>query len=89
MGLAVPQVPGPDAAATRAALDLALIEAHGRGDGRALVGLYARAATDGARAGDAAAEAFFLTQAYVFALEAGDPAADDLHARLVRLGRDE
>jgi hypothetical protein len=76
----------PAGGAGRAALDAALLAAHARGDRAALVGLYADAAEAGA-AGPAEA-AFFLTQAFVFALEAGDPRAQVLKARLVSLGAD-
>jgi hypothetical protein len=76
-------------ASDRAALDAALIAAHAAGDGRGLVALYAGAADAACRTGDAGAEAFFLTQAYVFALEVGAPEAAALHARLVARGRDE
>jgi len=72
-----------------AALDAALIAAHADGDGRALVDLYAAAAA-GAEAEDRRdAAGFYLTQAHVFALEAGHPAADALHARLKAEGREE
>jgi hypothetical protein len=65
-------------------LDAALLAAHAAGDQRALVGLYG---TAGAQAA-ANAAAFYLTHAYVFALEAGDPRAAALHARLVEMGRE-
>ena len=41
------------------------------------------------RAGDTDAACFFLTQAYVFALEGGLPAARHLHRRLAAHGREE
>ncbi|WP_300029680.1 hypothetical protein [uncultured Roseobacter sp.] len=66
-------------------LDARLIAAHERGDKKALVALYTTAA-DSAETADAAA--FFLTHAYVFALEAGHPDADDLRRRLVEMGRE-
>lgn len=75
-----------DAAPDRAPLDAALCAAHLRGDGGALVGLYTRAAD---AAADADAASFYLTHAYVFALEAGDPRARALHARLCALGREQ
>jgi hypothetical protein len=66
------------------ALDSALLAAHERGDGAALAALYGEA---GARAeGDAAA--FYLTHAYIHALEAGEPRAAELHARLKAMGRE-
>ena len=66
-------------------LDAAMIRAHETGDRAALVALYAQAA-DGAKDLDAAC--FFLTHAYVFALEAGAQEARTLHARLVAHGRE-
>lgn len=76
-------------AAGRAALDRDLLAAHATGEGARLVALYAEAG-DGAEAGgDASAAAFFRTQAYVFALEAGDPAAERLHGLLKAAGREE
>jgi hypothetical protein len=81
-------VPAPQAGdagdAGRAALDAALLRAHAAGDRTALAGLYAEAA--GTVAGPAAA--FYLTHAYVHALEAGDPRAAVLKRQLVDLGAD-
>lgn len=68
----------------RAALDAALLAAHARGDRAALIGLYAEAAETAA----GTAAAFYLTHAFVFALEAGDTRAPALKARLVALGAD-
>ncbi|MGR3503012.1 hypothetical protein [Pseudaestuariivita sp.] len=65
-------------------LGAALLAAHARGDKHQLVTLYTVAAD---AAGDPDAAAFFLTHAYVFALETGDPAAPALHARLKAAGR--
>ncbi len=66
-------------------LDAAMIRAHAAGDQAALITLYVQAA-DGANDLDAAC--FYLTHAYVFALEAGTPEATALHARLVAHGRE-
>ncbi|KIN60851.1 hypothetical protein Z945_1833 [Sulfitobacter noctilucae] len=66
-------------------MDAALLEAHLADDCAALITLYTQAA-DVAENADAAA--FFLTQAYVFALEAGHSDAPTLHRRLVTAGRD-
>lgn len=66
-------------------LHAALLAAHGRSDGQALVDLYARAAD--AVSGDEA-QGFMLTQAYVFALESGAPQGRALHARLRAMGRE-
>ena len=67
-------------------LDAQLLRAHAADDRRALVTLYSRAA-DGAPDTDAAC--FYLTHAYVFALETGAPEAPALHARLKAQGREE
>ena len=63
-----------------------MLAAHGRRDHVALVALYAEAA-DGAISPQAAG--FYLTHAYVFALETGHPDTALLHARLVAQGREE
>ena len=62
-----------------------LLAAHDRDDRRALVGLYTQAADT---ANDLDAACFFLTHAYVFALEQGDIRAASLHARLKAEGRE-
>ena len=67
-------------------LDGRLLAAHARSDHRALVGLYAEAAET---ANDIDRACFFLTHAYVFALEQGHPDAPALRARLVAEGRAE
>jgi len=66
-------------------LDTRLLTAHARGDRAALVALYTEAA-DGADADEA--RYFYLTHAYVYALEAGHRAAPALRARLVAAGRE-
>ena len=74
---------------TAAALDAALIAAHQAQDCSALVDLYWDAARAREATGDIDAACFFLTQAYVFALQADDPRAAQLHLRLNRHGREE
>ncbi|MEM9062619.1 MAG: hypothetical protein AAGD13_19335 [Pseudomonadota bacterium] len=74
---------------TRAALDAALLDAHDRDDRAELVRLYAQAADLAETAGDRDAMCFYLTHAYVFALEVGSEQAGALHARLAAEGRDE
>jgi hypothetical protein len=69
------------------ALDDTLLQAHERQDGAALSGLYARAADLAEAAGDVDRACFFLTHAWIFALEQGDPSATDLRARLLAQGR--
>lgn len=66
----------------RDTLDAALLAAHAAGDKSTLITLYAKAA----EATDGEAAAFYLTHAYVFALEAGDARAADLKDRLVAMG---
>jgi hypothetical protein len=60
-------------------LDAALRAAHRARDSARLVGLCEQAA-------EGRAEAFWLTQAWVYALEAGDPRAEVLAGRLRALG---
>lgn len=67
-------------------LDARLLTAHAVRDRSALVALYTEAA-DAAPDPDAAG--FFLTQAYIYALDVGDPAAPALRARLAAEGREE
>ncbi|MDJ0826769.1 MAG: hypothetical protein QNJ16_14820 [Rhodobacter sp.] len=62
-----------------------MLEAHARDDHRALVSLYTQAAEV---TGDHDAACFFLTQAYVFALDTGHSAASGLRRRLVVAGRE-
>lgn len=66
-------------------LHAALMAAHEAQDLARLVVLYALA---GAQSNDPVARGFFLTHAYVFALERGDPAADVLRLELVAMGRE-
>ncbi len=74
--------------AAEAALDARLLAAHAAGDAAALAALYAEAGDRAEARGAVDAACFFLTQAYVFALEAGHAAAATLHARLVAHGRE-
>ncbi len=66
-------------------LNARLLMAHDQGDLNALVRLYREAAD---RAGTASAAGFFLTHAYIFALETGHGDAPALRARLVEMGRE-
>jgi len=66
-------------------LQARLLAAHDIGDKTALVALY-REAADNAESEDQAG--FFLTHAYVFALEQGHADAADLRRRLVAMGRE-
>lgn len=65
-------------------LDAALRAAHARDDRAALIALYTQAAEAAARED---ARAFFLTQAYVHALEIGAAEAAALRDRLAAMGR--
>ena len=67
------------------ALDTQLIAAHEAGDAVLLIRLYTQAA-DEACCEEAAG--FYLTHAYVFALEAGAPEAPALRQRLIDMGRE-
>ncbi|KPA22913.1 hypothetical protein shim_12030 [Shimia sp. SK013] len=66
-------------------LDQQLLAAHAANDMPTLIALYCQAAetapTDEVRG-------FFLTHAYVFALEIGDTRASDLRQELSQMGRD-
>ena len=66
-------------------LDTRLLAAHDASDTSALIQLYQQAA-DQAATTDAAC--FYLTHAYVFALEANHPDVDRIRARLVAEGRE-
>lgn len=66
-------------------LDVRLLAAHAREDTPALVALYDEAA-QGTQ--DATARGFYLTHAYVFALELGHADAARLRAQLIEMGRE-
>ena len=65
-------------------LDTRLLEAHARDDKPALVALYTEAAECAAAI---EAKAFYLTHAYVFALDIGATEATSLQRQLKELGR--
>ena len=66
-------------------LDRQLLEAHDANNADALVSLYTQAAN---HTDDIDAACFYLTHAYVFALERGDEVADVLRVRLAAHGRE-
>ncbi len=68
------------------ALDAEMIAAHAAHDLTALVHLYTQAADE---ANDLDAACFYLTHAYIFALDAGATQAPALHARLKACGREQ
>ena len=65
-------------------LDERLLEAHERDDKPALVALYSEAAE---AANSEKAQGFYLTHAYVFALDIGAAEAPALRQRLKDMGR--
>ncbi len=65
-------------------LDAQLLAAHAAGDHWGLVDLYAQAAD---QANDVDAACFYLTHAYIFALEQNHPACNALYQRLLAEGR--
>lgn len=72
-----------------AALEAAILAAHGRDDEEALAGLYGAAGDLRLGQGDIDAACFFHTQAYVFALSSGNEGqARVSHALLLRFGRE-
>jgi hypothetical protein len=73
----------------KAHLDQALLAAHAARDIAALVPLYTSAGDEFEAQGDIDAACFYLTQAFVFALEAGSPQAVPLSHRLATHGRAE
>lgn len=68
-------------------LAVALSEAHAANDHAALVRVYGQIADAAEMAGEIDSACFFLTQAYVFALENGAPEATMLEDRLRHFGR--
>lgn len=72
-----------------AELDARLLRAHAQKDLVALVKLYRQAGTICLAQEDIDAGCFYLTQAYVFALESGRAEAAEIHAVLCGYGREE
>ena len=68
-------------------LDRQLLQAHENGDGATLARLYATAADSQNPGSDQAA--FYLTHAYVFALEEGMAEAAEYHQQLKFMGKEE
>ena len=66
-------------------LEAQILAAHAAGDHSVLVGLYAQAADLAESANETG---FFLTQAYIFALETAHPDRPALHGRLKEMGRE-
>ncbi len=72
-----------------AELEAMLLAAHAERDGARLAEGYALAADFAERAGEVDRACFFLTQAWIFALDVGAPNAGALRARLVAHGREK
>ena len=70
-------------------LDQQLLAAHGAADNIALSRLYTKAGDYAESREQIEAACFYLTHAYVFALEQGLPEVKQLHERLVSHGREE
>lgn len=68
-------------------LDTALLAAHAANDVSELIRLYTMAGDRSEQRQDVDAACFYLTHAFVFALEAGAPEARDLNKRLADQGR--
>jgi hypothetical protein len=66
-----------------------LLVAHARGDKPALVRLYLRAGEHMLSLGDIDAGCFYMTHAYIFALDCGDESVAEIHQILVAHGREE
>ncbi|MBL4627377.1 MAG: hypothetical protein JKY00_04955 [Roseicyclus sp.] len=58
-------------------------------DWSVVISLYIDAARGSAKDSASSGEAFYLTHAFVHALEAGDPRASGLRARLITLGAEK
>jgi len=70
-------------------IDNALLVAHADGDKPALAALYKQAGQVCLADGNIEAGCFYLTHAYIFALDCGQPDARDLHRILVSFGREQ
>lgn len=73
----------------RHSLDQQILDAHARKDGLDLARLYVEAADKQQQVGKIDACCYFLTLAYVFALEAGSELAREINRRLVKHGRED
>jgi len=65
-----------------------VLAAHEAGNLRQLPALYRRASQALFESGDIDPACFFLTQAYIYALDQGDPQAIEIHTILVSHGRE-
>ena len=72
-----------------AVLDAAMLAAHESNDLEQLVAFYQKAGLSRIATNDVDAGCFYLTHAYIFALEAGMSQAKEIHRTLVAYGREE
>ena len=70
-------------------LNAQVLAAHDSGDNATLVRIYQKLGNDELANGHELEGAYFLTQAYVYALEGGLPEQHEIHKTLVALGREE
>ncbi len=70
-------------------LNAEILAAHDSGDNATLVRIYKKLGDDELDAGRELEGAYFLTQAYVYALEGGLPVRHEIHKTLVAYGREE
>ena len=70
-------------------LNAEVLQAHEAGDNATLVRVYKELGNIELAEGRELEGAFLLTQAYVYALEAGMPEAKQIHETLAALGREE
>ena len=69
--------------------ELAFAEALTKGDYGVVIALYCDEARAKMASGDIDAGCFYLTHAYVYALEADAAEVEDIRAELVKYGREE
>ncbi|MFT6222772.1 MAG: hypothetical protein ACJA1F_000610 [Paracoccaceae bacterium] len=69
-------------------LEPLLLRAHAQGDDATLVRLYTQVADAREAGGDVDGACFYLTHAYVFALQSGAAQTDMLNLRLYQHGRE-
>ena len=70
-------------------LNSKVLAAHDSGDNATLVRIYQKLGNDELANGRELEGAYFLTQAYVYALEGGLPEQHEIHKILVAYGREE
>jgi hypothetical protein len=70
-------------------LNAEVLQAHSERNNAALVKIYKGLGEEELEKGRELEGAFLLTQAYVYALEAGLPDAKEIHTILVACGREE